>query len=101
MTTNNTTAKQHTAGPWTARPCTGSASGLTDIVDSRDAVIVSHMKVSANARLIAAAPELLAILKQLTATYAREYQTLTDGQFGEAPGVAEARIAIAKAEGTD
>ena len=58
---------EHTPGPWTARPQTGPQWGVTH-GDSEFAFICNcftlHGNDEANARLIAAAPDMLEALKQ-------------------------------------
>lgn len=96
------TNTQHTPGPWqiwaeitaiSRNPCTGHTISRGDDVFICDAVGTS----AANARLIAAAPDLLAALRQA-------YSVLMDGKPDEADDYkAEAReaarAAIAKATG--
>ena len=84
---------KHTPGPWTATPTAGHETHGQSVVyaeaDGKDVAVIYDGK--ANARLIAAAPELLAACKAIAA--------LMDGQ-GRAnmPEVAgQARAAIAKA----
>jgi hypothetical protein len=86
---------KHTPGPWVAQP------GDNFITDAREIVIAQMHRhhpdeqVDANARLIAAAPELLAALVELLPHAARVIQGTTEGQ----PLLDAARAAIAKATG--
>ena len=84
----------HTPGPWTARRM---HTGGFDIMDprNRDVVTVYGGGVEtesreANARLIAAAPDLLEALKSLVAN-------LAEGDFISETRIDAARAAIAKA----
>lgn len=88
-------AAAHTAGPWRAtEPC--PVSGWVDIVSGEDTGVyvpplgsTRHDNAVANARLIAAAPEMLEALKRLC---------LGDGADDDWKA---AEAAIAKAEGRD
>jgi hypothetical protein len=93
---------KHTPGPWVARQ---SAHGPIDIFDSqeRDVVTVYGGGVpsehkQANARLIAAAPELLDALKAMDAAICEGFETQAGRMAGRKALIA-ARAAIAKAEG--
>lgn len=95
---DNAKQSSHTPGPWaiqSTHPGNGRiAIGVPGIVDSLCELrsIRCHDNI-ANARLIAAAPDLLAALKAIDADYAeREYME-------DYPPRAIARAAIAKAEG--
>lgn len=62
------------------------------------------MEAEANARLIAAAPDLLAALNGVLEHYANRYHDLTDGEHGDIEpfqAVKRARAAIAKAGGSN
>lgn len=100
----------HTRGPWKVGEVRESSSRKADLVYARiDAervvgavavysggkrgVVVSEEEALANARLIAAAPELLEALRLL----ARAYERVTGRE--STPLLAKARAAIAKAEG--
>jgi len=86
---------KHTPGPW-------SVQYETDIAAREDGVgpvDVAHVymrtapgRTEANARLLAAAPELLEALKSMC----EGFKPLKDADF---PALAKARAAIAKAEG--
>lgn len=55
----------------------------------------------ANARLLAAAPELVKALENLLAKFQHEYSEMTDGEHGDIedfPQVVAARAAVAKAK---
>ena len=84
---------KHSAGPWTAIK---ASHGPIDIFDAndRDVVTVYGGGVpedrEANARLIAAAPDLLAALEALTAN-------LDEGDFISLTRIDAAKAAIAKA----
>lgn len=85
-----------TPGPWIAVANRGN-NAVSDVVD-RDGYTIAHCRnVSvgcwdANARLIAAAPDLLAALEDLCAAY-----EACNGK--DHPAYKQARAAIAKAEG--
>lgn len=97
----------HTPGPWeldeSLRGNSYTAISGEDWIEL--ATVVTRMKSSdeyspeglANARLIAAAPELLAALEDMFALFADHAQYDEDGH--EAAAVAVARAAIAKAKG--
>ena len=96
----------HTPAPWRIEWNTaqgGEGHYITDINDmgeiSRIAAVLFHDdtdgETRANARLIAAAPELLAALKDVL----RIAQAASVGVPGNSPRLDRARAAIAKAEG--
>jgi len=83
---------KHTPGPWTFVHEGGIDGGY--FIDAKEDVVVlpRGRLTEADARLIAAAPDLLAALKLLVA--------FGEGSFAQAVGAWEqARAAIAKAEG--
>ncbi len=87
---------QHTPGPWKLNPAM-DFSGTWDAWLGKDGVTIAHIQshkskelTTANARLIAAAPELLEALKGLC----EPADPATDSRRWEA-----AKAAIAKAEG--
>ena len=89
----------HTPGPWTAKAyATGVVSATKHVVatipQGYSARIPPEERVG-NARLIAAAPEMLEALKQVTNAFAR-YISGSEGHYYE---ITQARAAIAKAEG--
>ena len=88
---------KHTAGPWTA--CTNHAWGkLADIrTESGDAIAFCQTLIESDARLIAAAPELLTALEDCIAVMTNELCGLSVIQ----PELAAARAAIAKATGEE
>lgn len=86
----------HTPGPW-------HAPGLGEIHDEQHRVIAdcwaeefSSKEPEANARLIAAAPDLLAALEMFVGKYGR---VSPNGSGGMYDLVLQARAAIAKARG--
>lgn len=87
-------------------PCARSKANrapVTTIIDDGD-LSVAHVWLEDDARLIGAAPELLATCKRLTellaATTAICVKHLSEGEMGgNAEAVIEARAVIAKAEG--
>lgn len=85
---------QHTPGPWNY--CQESIDPEWWIVTLKGGLVVAnvnaHHNQEANARLIAAAPELLAALTALVADFDKSVQT-TD------PMLVDARAAIAKTTG--
>jgi hypothetical protein len=100
-------AAKHSPGPWEANGPFVNSVAVTGIADCSRADIAenwagsdytSHSHTEANARLIAAAPELLNELINLTARFkAAVMQAGTDEEFAEL-AVSSARAAIAKAE---
>lgn len=94
---------KHTLGPWDAignlvRSPMHQPEGLprgVQIVECRDGYFLPHTEeAKANARLIAAAPELLNALRSLVALYD------TDEGCRSTPEYIAARAAIAKATGS-
>lgn len=92
METNET---KHTPGPWTA---TGHDGGMCVVVESKWGSVAKALPVgcevqeAANARLIAAAPELLEALEEIAEQLELEGPSCSDI-------LAAARAAIAKARG--
>lgn len=85
----------HTPGPWKASEFMEGA-GLEIVADGRCiARAYPVLQRDANARLIAAAPELLAALK---AVVLAEFGSLDHPQIKDAPMWSKAIAAIAKAE---
>lgn len=80
----------HTPGPWHSRPV-GFRGHMEIFTASDDLIAALHLRddTAANARLIAAAPELLGALAAL----------LEDQRDASLPVLAQARAAIAKARG--
>jgi hypothetical protein len=86
--------QKHTDGPWhiTKEEKFLTIGTFITVRDSRDGVIAgAHVDAEANARLIAVAPDLLWMLKRLTA----------EGEYGQLPllTLQQAREVISKAEG--
>ena len=78
---------QHTQGPWrTEGACIHAGNGHR----------IAEVKRAHDMSLIAAAPELLAALRQIVSLQARDYETPEDMLMAQ---VEIARAAIAKAEG--
>lgn len=93
----------HTPGPWQARK---AAHGPIDIFDRRNLDVVTvygggveSEAREANARLIAAAPDLLEALKDVVIAYRKARVELGYDDDGESDSIAIAEEAIAKAEG--
>lgn len=88
----------HTPGPWSFRGCEGGWA--IDFNEDQEQV-VDYVYEEADARLIAAAPELLEALEDIANDYAERFDM--DSQSTN-PGmkvvVENARAAIAKARGT-
>ena len=82
---------KHTPGPWTAIPDTqdGSRENWYVLTDKEDALSLGLSEPDAH--LIAAAPDLLAALKEIVAG-------ISVGTNPDHPWIKEARAAIAKAE---
>jgi len=92
---------QHTPGPWRL-----SSGDETEIFSGAKPVARAHCggltsvklpEAEANARLIAAAPELLAALVEMVVLYADHEQYDDEGY--ETAGINAARAAIARAQG--
>jgi hypothetical protein len=85
---------KHTPGPWDAsrwRVCAEPGGNIKVICDTANNKASRTEENAANARLIAAAPDLLAACRSLLAQLEFECGDL----------VSEAKAAIAKAEGSD
>lgn len=93
----------HTPGPWSVqRESDGAPYVYIRSSAALGQIATVYERPSANAPLIAAAPDLLAALVAVLERAEREYQELTDGEHGtfEAyPEAKAARAAISKAEG--
>ena len=96
----------HTPGPWTVFK---SPVRKALLIHAKDDLLVADLgddetgTQEANARLIAAAPDLLAALSELVAEWDNDHAD-EDHQSGITPetgGIILARMAIAKAEGRD
>lgn len=93
---------QHTPGPWAVEKRYG------DVVDVNGRTLCVHgmaltstEEAKANSLLMAAAPELLATLQELVADIADRFDMDSPSTNpGIKSAIAEARAAIAKAEGT-
>jgi hypothetical protein len=87
---------KHTAGPWTA--CTNHAWGkLADIrTESGDAIAFCQTLIESDARLIAAAPELLTHLSRVVSQFNALENNLSEADILV---IGEAKAAIAKAIG--
>ncbi len=96
----------HTPGPWMTKRAAVQTDGAYDfavVTETTDIIaetfgrsgVATYHDAEANARLIAAAPELLAALKA-----AREFG-LDDFKSGEQPIYEQMDAAIAKAEGRE
>ena len=100
----NPAPRQHTPGPWDVEP-----KGSRHFVDGADGLTVAYLdragvreraEIEANALLIAAAPELLAALEDMTDRYARAMKDSGVSHYPEAMvEIRSARAAIAKATG--
>ena len=82
---------KHTPGPWTAEP--NSAHGISFSVEGGGRLI-TRFASAADARLIAAAPDLLAALRAMT-----DYMAYAEALGEDKAVFKNARAAIAKAEG--
>ena len=87
-----TTTTQHTPGPWYNRQHSGNTSRVIIAPDGAAVFIVYSIE---DARLIAAAPDLLAALNDLLADAVR--LGITDSEYSGS--AIEARAAIARATG--
>ncbi len=99
------TAKQeHTPGQWYTKHgqinSLTSAHGCTIANCNATAKGISPAEVEANARLISAAPDMLATCVDMLAHWGMEIRTDEDREREQAL-LAAARAAIAKAEGTE
>ena len=102
---------KHTAGPWEAAhdgmavlsttALKNGDVGLVASVYGNDPTCKADDVMRANARLIAASPELLDALREITADYADRFDLeCPSTNPGIKSSIALARAAIAKAEGT-
>ena len=96
-------SQKHTDGPWhiTKDKTAHQFVTLTKVRDSHEGVIaVMHVNEDANARLISAAPDLLAALKQAYDTLGWAQHFLSHANKQAIPDTLEIiSAAIAKAEG--
>lgn len=101
---------KHTRGPWTIHPKWGQPAVGVDVGDGGPLLPIAEVvggqnktAAKANARLIAAAPDLLAALRESAGEFARLAGMLQDGNplFGKIlrDAATAAYSAIAKAEG--
>ncbi len=95
-------SQQHTPAPWTADgyhneyyASISVKAGGRGVCAISSAIKRPGAESAANARLIAAAPDLLAALEELLPAAARSIQGTTDGE----PILQAARAALAKATG--
>tara|TARA_R110002167_G_scaffold168361_1_gene366056 strand:- start:648 stop:953 length:306 start_codon:yes stop_codon:yes gene_type:complete len=93
-----------TKGPWASEDCTpGESEGLCFAINSEDKVIARTTdgwnEARANARLIAAAPELLAQCKFLEKVLASGDLSATEEGLRNCDTLAEVREILAKVEG--
>jgi hypothetical protein len=87
---------EHTPGPWTPVECDGNADDIAIAADDGGYVCYS-VATEADALLIAAAPDLLAALKELIDQL--EGIGIPDWHGAEGLSLDQARAAINKAEG--
>lgn len=90
----------HTPGPWRASPWSAAEMAVNATVDGKPFLVAGY-SLPADAKLIAAAPELLAALEQFVAEYVELVES-GDAGFWSAEDeakVIKARAAIAKATG--
>jgi hypothetical protein len=97
---------KHTPGPWRVAAMRGFAGsiGVGPKGETAVAVIAADAFPSereANARLIAAAPELLAALRAMIGVWEHGIDPSDEQEIGEPTAVRWARAAIAKAEGRE
>ena len=92
---------EHTPGPWKIEHSTNGTFpyrivkfGERNPIASCRGISGKESEDAANARLIAAAPNLLEACKTLV----RRAETMTDGEWGEPEEIAQAKAAIAQAE---
>lgn len=93
-------ASSHTHGPWRTKRWTSKESGIVATIDGKESDICGYA-LNANARLIAAAPELLAALIALAPILATAESNASGNPEWEAVSakINAARAAIAKATG--
>lgn len=94
------TTKQagHTPGPWVVHVAASTRHGYDIQTEGGDSMIAYNLKSSANAKLMAASPDLLAELQQMTDAYAKAMQDSGVTRYPEALAIVRsARAAIAKA----
>jgi hypothetical protein len=91
---------EYSAGPWSVRQDVAGTGKSMAVISRTGAVVAlmkhAHSNKSANARLIAAAPDLLAALKVLVAVDAGAWHPERHARE-KAEAIAYARAAIAKA----
>jgi hypothetical protein len=80
---------KHTPGPWTDRDCDGEVDGYVWAGDTIICGLGDKAKQRADARLIAAAPDLLYALKAMLKHY----------DYSPSSAALRAQAAVAKAEG--
>ena len=97
---------KHTPGPWSLKDCgykfivskTGDGY-ITRDVCRMDGSTMAAFAQEANARLIAAAPDLLAVVKQMQSALSRCFGAHAPDEGDRHRALAQARAAIAKATG--
>lgn len=94
-------AEHESASSWECAPVWAAGRVIALVVHASDSLSLrSHPSVTANARLIAAAPDLLEALKGLDEAYCRAGSPLTrDERTEDRKRLISAREAIAKATG--
>jgi hypothetical protein len=104
--TNELTVK-HTPGPWRVNNNIGKKSEIGVTADEAPCIIAIMgnqrtwpLEAKANARLIASAPEMLTMLKELIAQIDYSFDIMPLGCIGK-KAIREAKEVIAKAEGVN
>lgn len=95
------TDESHTPGPWAmfgpfSLPEVNGRRDVWTVSAENDTHLIAEIYMSANARLMTAAPELLAALKAMDAWLADAFDADDPDMY--LPELAQARAAIAKAE---
>lgn len=99
----DTTTTNYTPGPWTPQEdgliVGPNQEGIADWMFTEPYIETGYHTRKANARLIAAAPELLNALRYLYAMSNRLYQGDTEEGRANCRAIESARLALTKAEG--
>lgn len=93
-------SSKHTPGPWSANPGSNSDSHYMVFKADGNFLTLDDEQHEYNARLIAAAPELLEALKTMTDEYAASMRDAGVTHYPEALAIVrQARAVISKAKG--
>lgn len=90
---------KHTPGPWQIGRYDDIVDASGEIIRAKGLALTRGDEAEANSRLIAAAPEMLAALKDAMRSTRKDFKTGADGDRQHREAWAEQFDAIAKAEG--